>query len=296
MPCFNSEEYVTGAVESVLRQTYPHVELIVVDDGSSDRSRDILRSYGSRIILIEQQNKGPYPARNRGIREARGEFVAFLDADDYWSPDFLTKMHKALTDANAALAYCGWQNVGEGAPGGQPYIPPKYEEYDIVKAFLKGCPWPIHAALVRRDIIEKLGGFSERYQTSMDYDLWIRLSSITQNILLVPAVLSFYRWHDAGQISSIKWRQVLNSWNVRRDFIRDNGSLVAHIENKALRQMTHGYLLDCGYMAFWKRDLISARHLFRKVFMTGYWSLKDIKYIVPSLLPEKVYCSLIKKQ
>ena len=293
MPCFNAEKYLREAIESVLDQTYSHVELVVVDDGSTDSSKDILRRYGDRIVLLEQQNRGPYPARNVGIKTSKGEFIAFLDADDYWHKDCLDKLHASLTASDADLAYCGWQNIGEGAPGGQPYVPPEYEAEDTVSLFLKSCPWPIHAALVRREVIEAVGGFSERYFSSMDYDLWLRICVLTRNMILVPEVLAFYRWHDTGQISAVRWKQVLNSWKVRKDFVRENQALVDHISSKVLRQKTDGYLLQCGYGSYWKRDLISARHLFRKALVTGIWGLKDLRYLLPSLLPERLYHILL---
>ena len=73
--------------------------------------------------------------------------------------------------------------------------------------FVRTCPWPIHAALVKRNIVERLGGFSERRFASMDYDFWLRALAETQNIKRVPEVLAFYRWHNLGQISAVKWRQ-----------------------------------------------------------------------------------------
>jgi len=293
MPCFNAEKYLCEAIESVLEQTYPHVELVVVDDGSTDRSKDILRSYGERIVLIEQENQGPYPARNLGIKNSKGKFIAFLDADDYWREDGLERLYASLTASDADLAYCGWQNIGEGAPGGQPYVPPKYEAEDIVSLFLKSCPWPIHAALIRREVIEAVGGFSERYFSSMDYDLWLRICALTKNMILVPDILAFYRWHNTGQISAVKWKQVLNSWKVRKDFIRKNQALVNHISYSVLRQKTDGYLLKCAYESYWKRDLDSARHLFRKALVTRGWGLKDLRYLLPSLLPERLYHILL---
>ena len=101
-------------------------------------------------------------------------------------------------------------------------MPPEYEKSDIVKAFLRSCPWPIHAALVKRNVIDRLNGFSERYFTSLDFDLWLRMTAITQNIIRVPKVMAFYRWHESGQISSVKSRQVIDAWKVKQDFVKNN--------------------------------------------------------------------------
>lgn len=297
MPCFNGRTFVEQAARSALDQDYGNVELIVVDDGSTDGSQDIIAGlaleYDSRITVMHQDNQGPFPARNAGLRHARGTLVTFLDADDYWAQDCLTKLHQALRDAQADLAYCGWQNVGEGGPGTQPHVPPQYEAADTVALFLKGCPWPIHAALMRRDVLQKVTGFSTRMFSSMDYDFWLRVLAATHNIVRVPEVLAFYRWHDQGQISSVKWRQVLDAWQVRQDFVRDHPSLVAHLAPSELRDLLDGSLLQAAYSAYWKRDLVSAQRLFRAAARQGYWRVRDVKYMLPSLLPAAWYRRLI---
>jgi glycosyltransferase involved in cell wall biosynthesis len=100
MPCFNARAFVEQAVRSALGQDYANIELIVVDDGSTDGSRDILAqlkgAYPGRMTVLHQQNQGPYPARNAGLGRANGTLVAFLDADDYWAVDCLTKLHRTL--------------------------------------------------------------------------------------------------------------------------------------------------------------------------------------------------------
>ena len=96
MPCYNAASFVAEAISSVLQQTYPHVEVIVVDDGSDDASPEIIKNLAEtqpdRITLMHQDHKGPYPARNLGLRYARGNYIAFLDADDWWRADCLEKL------------------------------------------------------------------------------------------------------------------------------------------------------------------------------------------------------------
>ena len=297
MPCFNARAFVEQAARSALEQDYGNVELIVVDDGSSDGSREVLarlaHEYGNRMTVLHQDNQGPYPARNTGLRHARGTLLAFLDADDYWAPNCLGALQRELQGAQADVAYCGWQNVGEGGPGNEPFVPPQYEAQDTVALFLKGCPWPIHAALVRRSLLEHVSGFSTRMFSSMDYDLWLRILAVTRKLVRVPEVLAFYRWHGQGQISSVKWRQVLDAWQVRRDFARNHPDLVAHLAPGDLRELLDGSLLRAGYAAYWKRDLVSAQRLFRKAARRGSWRLRDARYVLPSLLPAALYRRLI---
>jgi glycosyltransferase involved in cell wall biosynthesis len=284
MPCYNSARLVAQAVKSVLGQTYPEVELIVVDDGSTDDSLAILGGYGERITLLRQSRLGPYPARNAGLRRATGEFVAFLDADDWWHADALRKLHAAVIESDADIAYCGWQNVGDDI-NSAPYLPPPYEQGDTVEAFIRSCPWPIHAALVRRDVICKLGGFSERRFSSMDYDFWLRSVAITRKIVRVPEVLAFYRWHGDGQISAVKWRQVLDALAVQKDFIRANPGLVAHLPSARLRELTERRVLDQAFRALWKRDLVSAHRLFRHAAFALAFAPSEVPHVASSLLP-----------
>jgi GT2 family glycosyltransferase len=296
MPCYNAEAFLEETIKGVFQQTYPHIELIIVDDGSTDQSNTILlesvKKYPA-LTALAQENSGPFPARNLALQHALGEFVAFLDADDYLTPNCLEKLYHALIEANADLSYCGWQNVVENGIDGPPYVPPAYESGDIFEHFLKGCPWPIHAALTRKTIVDRVGGFSTRRFSAMDYDFWIRLSAITQNIVRVPEVLAFYRWHNHGQISSVKWRQQLDAWQVRKDFAAQHSELIEHLELSTLDELINGPLQKQALEAFWKRDLVSAQKLFRSILNAGCWQLGDLKYLIPALLPLSIYRYLI---
>src|SRR5215471_16919398 len=100
MPCYNGARYLAAAAGSALGQTYGNVELVLIDDGSTDASHGIQaeleRAYGERVILLRTSHAGPYPARNAGLRRARGELIAFLDSDDWWEPTALATLHAAL--------------------------------------------------------------------------------------------------------------------------------------------------------------------------------------------------------
>jgi glycosyltransferase involved in cell wall biosynthesis len=298
MPCYNAAAFVDAAVSCVMNQSYPDVELIVVDDGSTDGSTSILQKlathYAPRIQLLFQDRQGPYPARNLALEHARGGYVAFLDADDYWTPDALEKLLAALNEHQADIAYCGWQNVGEGAPGILPFVPPDYSQLDTASEFLRSCPWPIHAALVRRESIDAVKGFSERCFSAMDYDLWLRLYAHTQKLVRVPEVMAFYRWHDKGQISKTKWKQVLDALQVRRDFVAHHPERVAHLPKDSIIELSDGFLLREAYRAYWQRNLADAQILFRHAFFQRYWKAGDLKYLLPSLLPAPLFQTLVR--
>ena len=298
MPCYNASPFLEESVGSVLGQSYAEVELIVVDDGSTDGSVEVLEKLvaanAGRVQFFFQSRMGPFPARNHGLRHAKGALIAFLDADDYWHPDFLERMHTALVESHADLAYCGWQNFGNGAPGLEPYIPPAYEAGDPVADFLRSCPWPIHAALVRRSIIDAVRGFSERRFSAMDYDLWLRILARTRRIVRVPEVMAFYRWHARGQVSSVKWRQVLDALVAQTDFIRDNPELVKHMLREKLHDLTQGQVLRQAYRAVWRRDLDSAQKLFRHVAGARAFQPRDLHHVAAAMLPMPLYRRLIR--
>lgn len=294
MPCYNAQAFVAQAVESVLAQSHPQVELIVVDDGSTDGCVDILRGYESRLILLQQGNQGPYPARNRGVAASHGEFLAFLDADDWWTPECLAQLHAAITASAAAVAYCGWQNVGLPGPRGQPHVPADYEHDNKLERFLRAAaPWPIHAALLRRSVWDEVGGFDTDLPTVMDYDLWLRAGA-SRPVVRVERVMAFYRHHQRGQITSQQWRQAQNSWRVKRKFLAANPQVAARLGPERVRELVDGGLLKRGYDAYWRRDVVSAQRIFRMVLRTRGWRLADLKYLLPALLPEALYGRLLR--
>jgi hypothetical protein len=218
--------------------------------------------------------------------------VAFLDADDWWEASALKKLHGALTASKADIAYCGWQNVGIGVKS-DPYLPPEYEKEDPVAHFLRTCPWPIHAALIRRGIVDRLGGFSERRFSSMDYDFWLRALALTRRFVRVPEVLAYYRWHGPGQVSAVKWRQVLDALIAQKDFIAANPALVAHMPASRLKEMTEGQVMRQAYRALWKRDLVSSQMLFRHAARARAYRLSDLRYVTAALLPMAAYQWLV---
>ena len=128
----------------------------------------------------------------------------------------------------------------------------------------------------------------------MDYDIWLRILGHTRNITRVPEVLAFYRWHGSGQISATKWKQVLDAIQVRQDFIRDHPELVKHISAEARYELVNGQLLKEAYRAYWKNDLVNARKLFRAALARGTWRTRDLKYLIPALLPGGLFRSLVR--
>lgn len=297
MPCYNAAPHLAQSVGSVLAQTAGNWELVVVDDGSSDDSWQELGRLASgepRIRAFRQANAGAAAARNHALREARGDYITFLDADDTWHPDFLESMQAALNNtAGHGLAYCGWQNRGLGGGRDAPFVPPDYEDGNKVEALLGGCRWPIHAAMVPGDAIRQCGGFDEELSSCMDYDLWLRLGSVLR-LVRVPRVLAYYHHHGGEQITKNRARIALNHWRAQQKFLTLNPAVAERLGIDRIRELTAGELLRRGYESYWKRDLMAARTIFRAVMKERYGTARDWKYMLPSLLPEVLHRWLIR--
>lgn len=296
MPCFNGAAHLPTSVGSVLKQTSEDWELIVVDDGSTDNSFEWLESRTDpRLVVVRQPNQGVSAARNAGLGMARAEYVAFLDSDDTWSPDYLERMTTALnSNPDAVLAYCGWQNLGLSGGRGAPFVPPDYETPTKAETLFAGCRWPIHAALTRREALLAARGFDQSLKNAEDYHLWLKVA-VNAKIVLVPAVLAFYHFHGAEQASGNHARAALHHWHAQLNYLALNPSLQSSLGVKRIRELTVGELLRRGYLCYWQRDLDAARTIFRTVMRLRYGTLRDWKYMLPSLLPLKIHRLLIDR-
>lgn len=117
-PCYNGSKYISDTIESVISQTYRDWEMIIIDDGSKDNSAEIVSAYAekdSRIVLLKQENAGSAAARNNGIRNAKGRYIALLDADDLWDAEFLEKQIKCMRENNAVCVYCSYRLIDENS-------------------------------------------------------------------------------------------------------------------------------------------------------------------------------------
>ena len=297
MPCHNAASYVEEAVASVLGQSYSRVELVVVDDGSTDGSTEILQrlaaEHPERITLIFQNREGPFAARNRALAHANGNYIAFLDADDTWEPDALNRLHDALETQPADIAYCGWQAIGNAATDTQPNIPPELDAGEVILQFLQQSPWPINSVLIRRPLIDELRGFSERSPTAMDLDLWLRMLARQPRLVRVPDVLAFQRQHLRRNSHIPQWRRVFDAVAVRRDFARHHPESVARLTPARLNELIYDPLLREAYRCHWLNDTESARRLFRRAFRKADWKAGDLKHLVASLLPAPLYRNLV---
>ena len=176
IPTFNRGWIIRDAVDSVLGQTYSDFELIVVDDGSTDRTHEVLSAYGDRLRLIIQENRGVSAARNCGIRESIGRLVAFLDSDDLWLPNKLA-VQVAFFDRLRSALIC---QTGEiWIRNGMRVNPRKIHRKPsgiIFEPSLALCLVSPSAVMIRRELFDEVGLFDEELPACEDYDMWLRVS------------------------------------------------------------------------------------------------------------------------
>lgn len=215
MPAYNVEKYVEEAVRSILDQTFLDFEFIIVDDGSTDRTPEILRSFSDpRIrLLFNEKNEGNYPARNRGCRLARGKYIAVMDADDVAMPERLEKQVNYL-ESNPNLVALG-SEYSLSSRECKNNVPLKYE--DICFSLLKDFSLLHPSLMVKSSIFYNLGGYNEEYIYASDYDLFCRLA-LSGEVENLSDILMIYRKHEKQISSSKKGDQGKFAYKIRQKY------------------------------------------------------------------------------
>lgn len=193
----NGEAFLAETLNSALNQTHAEVEVIVVDDGSTDGSAEVLERFAGRVVAFRQPNRGASAARNRGLAEARGTYVIFLDHDDVWEPTFveLLAARLASVDDSVVGAVAGWEEIdadGGRRPETRFAVEASYGLRDLTRRCWSGPS----GVMLRRDAMLAVGGWDERLYLAQDWDLWLRLAAAGGTFVGVDGVLWFYRRHD----------------------------------------------------------------------------------------------------
>ncbi len=180
IPLYNKETFIQGTLKSVLNQSFQDFEVLIIDDGSTDKSLEKVKSVSDRKIRIfEQENKGVSEARNKGIKEAKANHIAFLDADDYWYPHFLEEMHKhiqILPQQKAFACAIEFQIKDKIIPS--VYSIEKKENHQIVNYFESSLRQSVlwtSSSVFEKSVFEKSGVFNVNYKAGEDTDLWVRI-------------------------------------------------------------------------------------------------------------------------
>jgi len=201
-PCYNGARFLAQTLESALGQTRPPLEILVVDDGSTDDSATIAESFGPPVRVIRQANQGESVARNRALSEARGTHVLFLDADDLLENTSLERLAAGVAAHPGAVAImgCAWFADDPASPyetklpAGSAFFP------DIIESNLA----PPHCWLVPTGMVARAGGFCADMRWYEDWDLWWRVGMLEPILVPVPHLGALYRRHPGSQLATTK--------------------------------------------------------------------------------------------
>lgn len=213
IPAYNRAKYIQQAVDSVLGQTYRNLELIVVDDGSTDRTYELLQAYGDRIQLVHHQdriNRGQSAAINLGLTRANGKYIAILDSDDYWELNKL-EVQVAFLEANpdVGLVYTNGYCVNAEGDRLYAYHSSNHVEPNDPNRVLLDCymALPVNS-LVRKAVYDQVGYFEESFRAAQDHDMLLRIAEVAKFAYL-PDYLFYYRRHSdsiSHKKLDVRWR------------------------------------------------------------------------------------------
>ena len=271
MPAYHAAAFVGEAVASLLRQTVPPHEVIVVDDGSTDDTAAVAEAAGARVI--RQANGGPAAARNTGIRAATTEWIALLDADDLARPTRLATQQRHLDDPAIAVVFAGHYMEGKVQP-----TPPARIDFDV----LWRRNWiPTSTVMLRRAAWEAVGGFDESRDLIgvEDYNFWLRLAHAGWGFVRVNEVLVDYRPTPASLTAQTRRFAAAELTNIRRTAER------LAIDAERLRAKEHAIYLEYGLELFHVRDLRTARAYLTEAARRGPIGLRGHLRRLATLLP-----------
>ena len=280
IPCYNSSEYVAEAIESALTQTYPAVDVVVVNDGSTDGFNEAVRPYRHRIRIVEQENRGLAGARNAGIDATTTPFIAFLDADDRWHRDKIARQVAYLeSHPETSLVFCdrSWIDTG-----GSPIEAPAYRRPVVpsLRALLDGNFIQPSTVLLRRDVLGP-DRFAAGMQGTEDWDLWLRLAERCE-FAYIEEPLVEYRVHQLNMSAGGE--------GMMRGFVTVLTRAIArglpHDLHSVAERYRRGFLEALAHCACDRDDWTEARRLFEE---SGFqWSPRAAPRYVLTLLPSRV--------
>ncbi|ASB50960.1 glycosyltransferase family 2 protein [Alkalitalea saponilacus] len=212
IPVYNAAQYLEETLQSLFHQTYSNIEIITVNDGSTDNSLSILKKFSNKLIIINQRNQGQCIASNKGLKAATGEYIKFFDADDIMNSEHIELQVKKIIGRENAIASCEWGRFYNDKPESAKFIredvwqdmPPfnwiktaLSQRHDMMGAWL----W-----LIPRTIIEKSGGWNERLSLNNDFEFSIRLLLTCKEVLFTPGAKIFYRSGNTNSLAATKSR------------------------------------------------------------------------------------------
>jgi glycosyltransferase involved in cell wall biosynthesis len=277
IPSYNYGQFIGAAIESVLAQSYPIAEIIVIDDGSTDKTEQIVKKFDNKVHYIKQKNSGVCAARNNGVKISRGDFIAFLDADDSWHPQKIEKqMNKFQSDSEIGLVHCGMREFDsetnktirlhlEGSEG--------WVAKDILLFDKNVIIGPGGAIVIKREAFEEVKGFDTNLKIGEDWDFCYRVARKFK-IGFVPEILVNYRNHGKNTHLNVKEmeRSTLIAWNKAFDTKdKEITSLRRESFGNLHKVLAGSYLYSGQYLDFLRNLLLSL--WFKPSYLSYYLSL-----------------------
>jgi glycosyltransferase involved in cell wall biosynthesis len=297
IPAYNAEKTLARAIDSVLAQTYSAVEILVVNDGSTDGTRQVCEAYRGKIRYIEQENKGVSAARNLGIREAKGEYIAFLDADDEYTDSFFSTFRDALIQYPDSKAFCGayvkqcgnqqHRCVQDDFSGGA-----VFQLVDIIGQFAHDN-YLVHpdTAILHRDVFNEVGYFLEGMHFGEDIELWTRIAGK-------------FPWCFMNQVVAIYHEVASSATNTTPlcqhgiDFIYDEAHMRQIISADlwpSYREFRRNFCANRASCCFKNRKYELARRMVWKIF-PARMSLRYGLVLLLSMMPSALLNCLFEKR
>lgn len=277
VPTRNRAAYLSFALDSVLNQTYPNVEIIVIDDGSTDATTDVLDSYGDRITVIRLSGNGVSAARNHGFRRARGEYIQFLDDDDtldHRKIEIQIRLLERRKDVD--VAYCGYDHIDRlGNLIDRIPAPHSVGVADLVSS----NQLRTHMLLIRRSCLDTVGGFDETLQASEDWDLWLRIALAGYTFSGIPLQLCSYRMHADNTLANAAVHDLQSTVVLERAF--SNPALPDQLRDRQqeivanVRQWVSWLYYASGNVEAGKRTLDAAYQLSRDTPASRFEGLNE---------------------
>jgi len=287
IPTCNRDQYIKQAIDSILNQTYKNTELIIIDDGSKDNTSEVLKkydTYNNINIIALSHNTGVANARNLGLKEAKGDYIAFLDSDDFWEKNKIElQLNEFDKDNSMGLVHTGAIEFGKG-----------WEREKILekKNRLEGwcgeeifTKWYIfHSSImIKKQYMEKIGNFDTMFPCSSDYEWWLRVAKYCK-FKYIPTTLIWKRYTE-NQISSNVGKQYIYQDKARIKFIK---SLKNEGEKEKYEQLRFQTFQNQAENFYWKRDLKTLREMC-KYGIQALGNKVFKKYLLKSYIPRIVY-------
>lgn len=268
---YNMGHYLPQAVQSILAQSYPSVEVIIVDDGSTDDTQAVTQELArdARVRVHHQSNAGQASAKNKGIELSRGEFLAFLDADDAWMPDKLAKQMPLFQGRPAVGVVYSEYACMDGVGQPLPKPPTQLRRGRVSGELLIENFVSFPTAVVRRECLQKLGSFDLNYGMGIDYDLWLRISAHYEFDFVSDATVRYRIW--AGQMSKNYRKRYESAIRIMQRFLDENPHAVP---SRVVRTAwAHTYLGRGDSILWHEKDMRAARadYLRALQYRPDYW-------------------------